>query len=384
MNKKILFVDDDTNVLNGYKRTYHRKFDIVTACGGEEGLREIKKAKEEFAVIVSDMKMPEMNGIEFLRAAKDASPDSVRIMLTGNADLTVAIDAVNEGNIFRFLTKPCKQENFVTTINEAQELHRLIKSEKELLEKTLHESVRVLTDILGIVNHKLFARVNRLLDIAEAILDKVYFPEAWQIRIAVMLSQIGCITLPEDVVEKVYYRDKVKDEDREMFEMHPEIGYNLIKKIPRLESVAIMIKNQNKKFSEYTTRDEDDPGYYTDLGSQILKIILDFERMLFNGISHKYAVVMLKKRFGEYNDEILTKMIDMKFENEGVKKIHKRLKINELQVGMVFAKNVMSKAGNLLVPKNLEVSYHIFQRLKNYAKGVGVVEPIDVIVYLKK
>ncbi len=128
MNKRILFVDDDINVLNGYKRTYRKKYDITTAIGGEEGLRKIEQAREDFAVIVSDMIMPEMNGIEFLSGAKALAPDSIRIILTGNADLSAAIDVTDKGSIFRFLTKPCKQEVFVKTINEAIEAHRLIKA----------------------------------------------------------------------------------------------------------------------------------------------------------------------------------------------------------------------------------------------------------------
>ncbi len=384
MNKKILFVDDDINVLNGYKRTYRRKFDIVIAEGGEKGLREISRSEDEFAVIVSDMKMPEMNGIEFLAEAKKLSPDSIRIMLTGNADLSVAIKAVNEGNIFRFLTKPCEKDLFIKTVKDALDLFRLIKSEQELLEKTLHGSVKVLSDILGIVNPKLFSRTNRLQTITKGLLKKIYFPDPWKIEIAVMLSQIGCITLPENVVEKVYHNDKVSSEEKEMYDMHPEMAYNLIKKIPRLDQIAIMIKNQHKKYSDYTLKSEDDAGYYTDLGSQIIKIILDFEQMLFNGISQKYAVVMMLKRFGEYNEEILEKLRDIKFPNEGQKRIHKKVKVNELQVGMVFYDHVYSKTGNLLAPKNLEVNYHIIQRLKNFRKGVGVKEPLDVIVFLRK
>ena len=123
MNKKILFVDDDINVLNGFKRTYRKKYDVTIATSGEEGLRLIKEAKEEFAVIISDMKMPEMNGIEFLTEVKRLVPDSIRIMLTGNVDLSTAIHAVKEGNIYRFLTKPCKQEILISTIEAAVKLH---------------------------------------------------------------------------------------------------------------------------------------------------------------------------------------------------------------------------------------------------------------------
>jgi len=119
MNEKILFVDDDINVLRGYKRTYRRRFDIKTAVSGEEGLQKIRETDEPFAVIISDLAMPEMNGIDFLSAAGKISPDSVKIMVTGSADLSPAVEAVNRGIIYRFLTKPCDQKKLIITVEEA-------------------------------------------------------------------------------------------------------------------------------------------------------------------------------------------------------------------------------------------------------------------------
>ncbi len=106
MNQKILFVDDDPNLLDGYKRNLRKDFVTEFALGPEKGL-ELIRGGEPYAIVVADMRMPGMNGIEFLLAVKDISPDSIRMMLTGNADITGAIQAVNEGNVFRYLTKPC-------------------------------------------------------------------------------------------------------------------------------------------------------------------------------------------------------------------------------------------------------------------------------------
>ena len=125
MNNKILFVDDDVKVLNGYKRSYRRKYDIVTAESGRQGLQDIENLKGEFAVIISDMKMPEMNGLEFLSQAKQLSPKSIMIMLTGNAELSVAHEALKEGVIYEFLTKPCKQEDLIQIIDQALECYDL-------------------------------------------------------------------------------------------------------------------------------------------------------------------------------------------------------------------------------------------------------------------
>ncbi|MFH1417727.1 MAG: response regulator, partial [Planctomycetota bacterium] len=136
MSKKILCVDDDPNILNAYRRGLRRLFEIETAEGGAEGLEAIA-SQGPFAVVVSDMRMPGMDGIQFLTAVKKRAPESVRIMLTGNADQQTAMDAVNEGSIFRFLTKPCPPEHLAKALTAGIEQYRLITAEKELLGKTL-------------------------------------------------------------------------------------------------------------------------------------------------------------------------------------------------------------------------------------------------------
>jgi CheY-like chemotaxis protein len=131
MGEKILFVDDEPPVLEGYQRLLHREFTVNTAQGGHQGLAAIR-ANGPYAVIVSDMRMPEMDGIEFLSHARQAAPDSVRMLLTGHADLDDAIDAVNKGNIFRFLTKPCNKPILVDAIQRGLEQYRTAKSQREL------------------------------------------------------------------------------------------------------------------------------------------------------------------------------------------------------------------------------------------------------------
>ena len=116
MEYRVLFVDDDPNILAGYKRQLRKQFHIETAEGSVGGLEAIKN-NDPFAVIVSDLRMPEMDGNQFLSRAKKLSPESVRIMLTGYADLSSAIEAINHGNIFRLLTKPCAKEALIQALN---------------------------------------------------------------------------------------------------------------------------------------------------------------------------------------------------------------------------------------------------------------------------
>jgi len=136
MADKILFVDDEPSVLDGYRRMLHKEFQLDTAGGGEDGLALIKETGP-YAVVVSDMRMPGMNGAEFLTHVRKQAPETVRILLTGFASVETAIQAVNEGNIFRFLTKPCEKEVLVKAINQGLELHQSMSAEKQFAKKAL-------------------------------------------------------------------------------------------------------------------------------------------------------------------------------------------------------------------------------------------------------
>jgi CheY-like chemotaxis protein len=116
--KKVLFVDDEPNILAAFARQLRREADIVTACGPEPGLAALG-AGDQFSVVVVDMQMPGMDGIEFLRRAQSLQPNAVRLMLTGNADSETAARAITEVGIFRFLRKPCSAAELVQAIHQA-------------------------------------------------------------------------------------------------------------------------------------------------------------------------------------------------------------------------------------------------------------------------
>lgn len=128
---KILFVDDEPNVVEGFQRQLRGQFDMVTATRGEQALSLLRR-KGPFAVVVSDYAMPEMDGVEFLREVHRRSPHTVNVMLTGRRDLEVAVAALNEGQIFRFVQKPCPKELLVRTIQDGLTQHRLVMSERHL------------------------------------------------------------------------------------------------------------------------------------------------------------------------------------------------------------------------------------------------------------
>src|SRR6185369_9959485 len=129
MSKKILCVDDDPNILEGFQRNLRKRFSIDIALGGDPALALIAK-QGPYAVIVADMQMPGMNGVEFLVKAREKTPQTVRIMLTGNADQQTAVEAVNQGHVFQFLNKPCPPEMLAGALENGLRQYQLITAEK--------------------------------------------------------------------------------------------------------------------------------------------------------------------------------------------------------------------------------------------------------------
>src|ERR1700677_1380869 len=147
MSERILFVDDEPNVLEGIRRTLRKQGEIYTAASGAEGLRVLSESAP-FALVVSDMRMPAMNGAQFLARVREHAPDTVRMILSGQADLQATIAAVNEGGIYRFLSKPCPSDQLLLAVQDGLEQHQLIVAEKVLLEQTLSGAVTMLIEIL--------------------------------------------------------------------------------------------------------------------------------------------------------------------------------------------------------------------------------------------
>lgn len=379
MDEKILFVDDEENILHAYKLALHKQYQLTTATSAATAL-EMIESDGPFAVIVSDMKMPGMDGIEFLRIASERAPDTVRVMLTGFAELQTAVEAVNSGNIFRFLTKPCPAEEIAVTLESCLAQYRLVTSEKVLLEDTLNGSIKVLTEILSLVNPATFGRAQRIKEISQHIAVKLRLQEMWQFEIAAMLSQIGCITLSQSTLEKIYAGRELDDDEKTMLEKQPEVGRHLIEHIPRLESVAKMVENQSKRYVDYGDPIPIEKMSTEDLGAQILRVAIDFDRHATGGSTTEMAIQALQMHRKNYNMDLVKTLTDM---DDGFSEMSiKQILVRDLKLDMVVNEDVKACNGLLLVIKGQVVTRPVMERLRQYSEGsVGVEEPICVMVH---
>lgn len=374
-NLKILCVDDEKAVLDGISLNLRRKCAVLTASGGAAGL-EILAREPEVAVIVSDMRMPGMDGATFLAQARVAAPNAVRILLTGQTETEAAVKAVNEGQIFRFLTKPCLPQTLLAAIEAAVEQHRLLTSERVLLEQTLHGSIKALTDILALTNPVSFGRATRIKGLVAELAQAVKIANPWELEVAAMLSQLWTITLPPDAVEKLYYGQVLSADEQRMVDRAPAVTDQLIRNIPRLDNVAHILAAQPKPRGKREALEGQPDANRLDLAAQILRAATDFDTLDTQGSSATLAVETMRARPLRYAPELLAVLASLR-EGQGPRAGIREVFLSVLCVGMVFVDDVKSRAGTLLVARGFEVTHSFLERLRNMPPG-SVKEPVRV------
>ena len=359
MAEKILLVDDDSNILDGYRRSLSREFVMETAMGGEQALK-LAADNGPYAVVVSDMRMPGMDGIQLLSKIKAQSPDTIRVMLTGNADMETAINAINEGSIFRFLNKPCSKETMAKTLTAALVQYRLVTAEKQLLEQTLSGSIQVLTEVLSLVNPAAFSRAERARRYIHHIVTSMKLPNVWQYEVAAMMSQLGCVTLPSETIEAVYSGEKLSANEQTQYDAHPSVAYDLLSKIPRLEPIAWMIEHQNRPVREVDDSEKKDMR----LGAEILRLTLAYEKLIHKGVSRTEAVHTLTGQNKNFSPQFFDALVELD-PNSDEGEI-RQCRIEALATGMIIQQDVRTGEGELLVSKGQEVTSPLLSKLKNF------------------
>ena len=379
MTEKILLVDDEPNVLDAYRRTLRKRFDFDTATSGPEGIGKLLTGGP-FAVVVADMNMPEMNGIEFLRRVKEWDDDVIRIMLTGSTDFQLAMRAVNEGSIFRFLSKPCFPDDLSAALESALQQYRLINAERELLEKTLAGSIQMLTDILSLVNPTAFGRAARVKRLVRRLCEVLEVEKIWQVEIAAMLSQIGCIALPEETIEKVYHGKPLSGDELEMLKSHPQVARDLVSQIPRLEAVAEIIENQERRFDSVGDSRIGNGGFAIPLGARILKVALDFDKLCESKVDRREALAEMRRRGSAWYDPVVLEALVV-VQNATPAVVERQVPLGELQPGMVLGQDLITDVGVVLMRKGQEVTPSIVMRLKAYSDRHAVGATVRAFVH---
>lgn len=379
MNRKVLFVDDEEDVLKGYTLLLQRHFEVRTALGARAGLSLLKK-DDPFAIIVSDFQMPGMNGVEFLKLCQQLSPVSVRIMLTGQANFTDALKAVNEGHIFQFLQKPCHFNVLSRALNAGFEQFQLIQAEKELLEKTLKGVVKMLMEILAMENPTVFSRTTRVCHIMRRMGGNLEKCDILELELSGLLSQIGCITLSQETIERHFNGEPLSDLEQQQFFKHPQIAQHLLANIPRLGSIGLIIGSQYKNFDGSGSPDDKIRGEKIPLGARILRIALDFDTIVQGGVSDDEGILRLHQKAGVLYDPHLVAIWENELLGKHEAGVSRTIAMSELYTGMILGQTLFMRDGRVLLARGQEITDLLRARLLNIGPTHNYLPATKIVV----
>jgi len=373
-----LCLDDEPNVLDGLARTLRSHYVVVTATEGKVAL-DLLRTTEPFAVVMSDQRMPQMTGTQFLALARAAAPASVRVLLTGQADMESAIAAVNEGNVFRFLTKPCATDVLLRALDSCCGQYRLVTSEKVLLEQTLHGSIKALVDILSLANPMAFGRATRVRQSVEQLMTHFEIVERWPVEVAAMLSQIGCVTLPAATLDKLYQGEPLNRAEQEMVDRMPSVAEKCLSNIPRIDAVREILRQSNRQFAQAKQRSDAALDKAIPWGARALKVALDYD-LLESGENHSdHPIAIMRGRMGWYDPLILDVFAAMRGNPQDQGPLLE-LAISAVRVGMTFGEDLKSGKGVLLIARGQEVTPALLERMRNFSAELAVREPVRMLL----
>ena len=347
---RVLCVDDEPRIVEALVLHLRKDYEVHTAQSGQEALKTLKEMGGA-AVVVSDMRMPGMDGATLLQHVMQFFPDTTRILLTGEPGRDAAVSAVNTAHIFRFLTKPCPPDQLKAAIEAGVAQYRLVNAERSILKETLIGCIKALVDVLAITNPVAFGRASRVKQLAMELAQRADCQQFWQLEAAALLSQLGYLSLPAEVVEKVYYGEAMTPEEQVLVGGAPELASSLLENIPRLEPV-IQILNALRWSDEQIARLGDGT---IGLGTRILDLVLSYDSLITQGHPVAVAVQTLRGRSSRFGERLIGQLADQVGAGTTAT-VAREMPLRTVKVGMTIMQDVRTHMGTLLVPRGFEVT----------------------------
>ena len=360
---RILFVDDEPDLLSAMVRNLRKwPYRISTAIRGQEALDLLQS--DHFAVIVSDLRMPEMDGVTVLQRASEIAPDTVRLLFTGTPDLEHAIAAINKGAIFRFVTKPCPPLLMALNLNAAVKQYRLVTSERVLLEQTLRGSIKALLDILAVASPLAFGCASQIGESVRRLATDLGVEEIWQAEVAAMLSQVGSVILPDATLARIHRGEPLSVAEEAMVGRMPGVVAQVLGNIPRLEPVLEILHYRDKHFDGTGLPAGGATGEAIPWGARALKIVTDIDVLERQGLPMALSFDTLRGRKGRYDPGILDALARLRHNIPQCRV--SELPLSLLRTGMLLAQDVRSETGIMVVARGQELSPSLIEKLNNF------------------
>ncbi len=413
---KILFVDDEENILKSLKRLFiDEEIEVFTANSGGAGLDIIKK--NEISVVISDQKMPEMNGVEFLARAKEISPDSIRIILTGYADINAAMDAINKGGAYRYITKPWDDTDIILLIKDSIEKYRLIKENKDLteltkkqneelkkwntqleimvqeqtidiqkqnkklqelnehLEKNFKQSIEVFSGLIEMRDKTISNHSKNVASIAiqNAKAMALSDHDVNNIFVAALLHDIGKIGIPDSILAK--REEEWNEFERNEYILHPIRGQVAIASLEGFQEIGLLIRHHHENV-DGTGFPDGLKRTAIPLGSRIISMADAVDRIA-NGnplAKNNYQKALneielyLDKKYDRHIFHYLEYIISEKINEISAQDFSSELEVHpsKLVPGMIISRDIRSGSGILILAQGIILDKKIINAIQRY------------------
>jgi DNA-binding NarL/FixJ family response regulator len=380
MSRRVLLVDDEELVTSGLRRNLRRRFDIETCNDPSDALELVSQQSEPFSVVVSDYQMPGINGIDFLARVRVIAPETVRIMLTGQADLDASMRAVNEGEVFRFLTKPCPSDTLAAALGSAIRQFELERAEHELLEQTLKGTVNTLVELVGLLDPSTYEESVRIRDVIKLVAKRMGLPDPWRFELAGVLSQLGTLTLPRTIADDHRAGLHLDPQPAALWATHPGITATLLSNIPRMELVAEMIAMQaqpppTRPAQGWQERCED--ADVVGIGAHLLDIALRARHVDPDADSREIFSVLGAESGPAFRMEAVRALTSAAPVERNRHQMTASL--SDLRPGMTLLHEVTADNGIMLLKEGSSLTGTQIQRLRAFSHTVGVPDDYTVL-----
>jgi response regulator RpfG family c-di-GMP phosphodiesterase len=374
-NNRVLIVDDDEQALALFRRSLRKHYHVESALTGSEAVRLLDH-DDPFGVVVADLRMPEMDGLAVLRHAREIAPETVRILLSGEADVASLESAINSAAVHRFLSKACQPDELRDAVSEAVSHYQLITEEKSLLSSTVSASMRALIDIVAMATPEIFERCIEIRPLVGEIAKEMQLHNAWHCEVASLLCKLGCVAIREASVDAVFGLEQLGPYETAALQDQGHVAADLIGAIPSLSAVAEIVRHQD---NAYVSRDPDELAKNEiPVGSRILKAASDYVAHRIRWNDGELALATMELTPDDYDPQIVELLVKSE-------KLERRYRIEAVGVdnipqrGFVY-EPIKTETGEVVFQRGEELSLTLCQRLNGVLKTRGLQQPLKFFV----
>jgi response regulator RpfG family c-di-GMP phosphodiesterase len=373
MKPAVLCVDDDASILEGYRRVLGGHFQLYLACGPFQGIEKLE-AGPDYSVVVADMRMPDMNGIEFLKRVRARSPHTRRIMLSGDAEQSTAVDAVNLGQVSAYLAKPCPSQRLLAAVQEACADWERERLEREALRGAQTGAVSALLELLRAADPVLERRSRRIAAVSARLMEARGLSLDWQMQAAALLSQAGTLYLPAELRARIEAGEPLSVPEELALDSLPALGAAWLKPIPGFEGIAQAIALQRRGYHGQGEPLDGPLGPALPLASRVLHLAHDMDWFAGGDRSAGDLRRCLEERSERYDPDLLMAALKLGCERGGgAVELHE---MAQLRPGMRFGEDLKDADGRVLARQGEAVGPALAAQLLRRAE-LGAVLMVD-------